>query len=149
MNNAKKQSLLNGLSMKPRTHQGFGANGKSLSTRILGKRRKREQAFIDKINSLKHNSFGPSDGPNDSSNSRSLVDEVNFITQNTNPIKRRHVSSMSKAMLAKKILSKIETENDPFQVTGGSAETTAPIKKTQSNNEESTSKSEESTHPDI
>ena len=29
------------------------------------------------------------------------------------PTKRRHVSSLSKAMLAKKILSKIEEENDP------------------------------------
>lgn len=31
-----------------------------------------------------------------------------------NPTKRRHVSSISKAALARKILSKIEEENDPF-----------------------------------
>lgn len=31
-----------------------------------------------------------------------------------NPTKRKHVSSISKAALARKILSKIEEENDPF-----------------------------------
>ena len=35
-------------------------------------------------------------------------------TTHANPNKRRHVSSLSKAALAKKILSKIEEENDPF-----------------------------------
>ena len=34
--------------------------------------------------------------------------------QCANPNKRRHISSISKAALAKKILSKIEEENDPF-----------------------------------
>ena len=49
------------------------------------------------------------------SNSSTIEEDINFITSNSNPNKRRHVSSISKAMLAKKILNKIETENDPFQ----------------------------------
>jgi hypothetical protein len=40
---------------------------------------------------------------------------LNFITQSSNPNKRRHISSISKAVLAKKILDKIEQENDPLE----------------------------------
>jgi hypothetical protein len=49
---------------------------------------------------------------------RTHDEELNFISQSGsqgNSYKRKHISSISKAMLAKKILDKIETENDPMQ----------------------------------
>ena len=49
-----------------------------------------------------------SQGEVDNSNAISIEDDINFITSNSNPNKRRHVSSISKAVLAKKILDKIE-----------------------------------------
>lgn len=72
------------------------------------------------------------------SNSSTIEEDINFITSSSNPNKRRHVSSISKAMLAKKILNKIETENDPFHT----------VTPKVLNNEESSGKTEESTHHD-
>lgn len=40
-------------------------------------------------------------------------EEDKLVREGQMPNKRRHVSSISKAMLAKKILSKIESENNP------------------------------------
>ena len=92
---------------------------KSVIKKYLGKRKRKEKQKTLKLNAK----FTKNKGMKEKSLSQKvdsqesqMESDINYLT-NLQPLqnyKRRHVSSMSKAMLAKKILSKIEDENEVF-----------------------------------